>query len=111
MKKEKTTAKEVEKPFWKDEASEEWKAIYHQAVEDYLESEILEPKDLGASILTCKLLIPKIADKISEWKTFPKQFFNVNEYTGHRNLFDCVRNKLSSLVKEQERVDKEEAEL
>ena len=95
-------AKDVQQQWWSDVVlPNEWRDKYNDTVEEYLETQGLEPEDLHANVETCKTLIPYLGPKIAEWDKFPVKFFLVANYPAHKALLNTVMHKLDSLVKEK----------
>ena len=90
------------KPWWSNEKlSKEWKEAYQATLIEYLTANEYEPEDLKPDTDTCKKLIPYLGYKIPEWQMFNETFFLVNDYKAHKSFYNCIVNKLDSLIKEK----------
>ena len=96
--------------WWDSKPDNDTKLCWQQAVEDYLE---YEEEDAEAQVFSMDLvkdMLQSVAVRDKRWKKFPKKFFDITAYKGHRQLYDCIRNKLDSLkhAEEQKRKQAEE---
>lgn len=105
----KKTALELEERWWHDATTaEQWKEVYHQALNTYLENTGSAPEDVQANVMLCKTLIPIIGQEVKDWHNFPLRLFLVGNYKAHAALRDNVKNRLDHLIRENLRIKQEE---
>ena len=75
---------------------------------DYLEYTGSLPEETPVSVMLCKTLIPSIGTKIKEWSNFPLKYFLIGNYEAHQALYQSVKAKLDSLIRENKRLKQEQ---
>ena len=103
-----TTAQEAKEDWWDiGTIDDDKKKIYHEVLDDYLESFGIEPGDCKEVVSLCRTLIPGLGQRVPQWDGFLPKFFLVNNYAGHRAFHNCIANRLETLVNEKARKEKE----
>ena len=93
--------------WWSKKPSPATKALWAPSVKEYMRANELEADELLFSKTLVKDMIPFVAKNDPQWKKFPVEELNINQYEAHMSLYQCIRNEKDRLIAIAEREQKE----